>query len=158
MTIHEFKVKTLDGQERSLSEYKGKVLLVVNTASECGYTPQYAGLERIHERLKDKGFSVLGFPSNDYGGQEPGSDTEIAAFCSTKFAVTFPMFSKIPVKGGAKHPLYAFLTQAPPGGEVKWNFEKFLIGKDGTVIGRFESAVEPEDPKLVKAIEGAIGG
>lgn len=156
MTFHEFKMKTLDGKERSLAEYKGKVLLVVNTASECGYTPQYAGLERLHQRLKDRGFAVLGFPSNDFGGQEPGSDAEIATFCSTKFSVTFPMFSKIPVKGGGKDPLYAFLTQAPPGEEVKWNFEKFLLSKDGAVIGRFKSAVDPEDPQLAKAIEGAL--
>ncbi|WP_437284671.1 glutathione peroxidase [Sorangium sp. So ce406] len=158
MSIHDVTVKTIDGQDRSLGEYRGKVLLVVNTASECGYTPQYAGLEALHDRLKDRGFSVLGFPSNDFGAQEPGTDAEIAAFCSTKFGVSFPMFSKIPVKGGSKHPLYAFLTQSAPAGEVKWNFTKFLIGKDGSVIGRFESSVTPDDPQLTQAIDKALGG
>jgi glutathione peroxidase len=156
MTIHDLTVKTIDGQNRSLGDYRGKVLLVVNTASECGYTPQYAGLEALHEKLKDRGFLVLGFPSNDFGAQEPGSDAEIATFCSTRYGVTFPMFSKIPVKGSGKHPLYAFLTQAPPAGEVKWNFTKFLIGKDGAVLGRFESSVAPDDPKLTGAIEKAL--
>ncbi|XXV11212.1 glutathione peroxidase [Sorangium sp. So ce1335] len=161
MSFHDFTMKTIDGQDRSLGDYRGKVLLVVNTASECGYTPQYAGLEALHDRLKDRGFSVLGFPSNDFGGQEPGTDAEIAAFCSTKFGVSFPMFSKIPVKGGNKHPLYAFLTRSAPGGEaqeVKWNFTKFLIGKDGSVIARFESSVAPDDPKLTQAIDSALGG
>ncbi|WP_437563282.1 glutathione peroxidase [Sorangium sp. So ce542] len=158
MSLYDFTVKTIDGQDRSLGDYRGKVLLVVNTASECGYTPQYAGLEALHDRLKDRGFAVLGFPSNDFGAQEPGTDAEIAAFCSTKYGVSFPMFSKIPVKGGGKHPLYAFLTQAPPAGEVKWNFTKFLIGKDGSVLTRFESSVAPDDPKLTHAIDGALGG
>lgn len=156
MTLHDFTMKTLDGKDRALSDFRGKVVLVVNTASECGYTPQYEGLERLHEKLEARGFAVLGFPSNDFGAQEPGSDTEIAAFCTSKFGVKFPMFSKIPVKGSSKNPLYAFLTQAPPAGEVKWNFEKFLIGKDGTVIGRFPSSVTPEDPKLIEAIEKAL--
>jgi len=157
MSFHDFTMKTIDGKERSLGDFRGKVLLVVNTASECGYTPQYAGLERLHEKLEGRGFSVLGFPSNDYGAQEPGSDAEIQTFCSTKFGVKFPLFSKITVKGGSKHPLYAFLTQAEPTGEVKWNFEKFLVGKDGQVIGRFPSSVDPEDPKLAEAIEKALG-
>ncbi|XXT25600.1 glutathione peroxidase [Sorangium sp. So ce429] len=158
MSLHDFTVKTIDGQDRSLGDYRGKVLLVVNTASECGYTPQYAGLEALHDRLEDRGFSVLGFPSNDFGAQEPGTDAEIAAFCSTKYGVSFPMFSKIPVKGGSKHPLYAFLTQSAPAGEVKWNFTKFLVGKDGSVIARFESSVAPDDPKLTQAIDKALGG
>ncbi|WP_438004975.1 glutathione peroxidase [Sorangium sp. So ce321] len=158
MSLHDFTVKTIDGQDRSLGDYRGKVLLVVNTASECGYTPQYAGLEALHDRLEDRGFSVLGFPSNDFGAQEPGTDAEIASFCSTKYGVSFPMFSKIPVKGGSKHPLYAFLTQSAPAGEVKWNFTKFLIGKDGSVIARFESSVTPDDPKLTQAIDKALGG
>ncbi|MRG90376.1 glutathione peroxidase [Polyangium spumosum] len=156
MSLHEFTVKTILGEERSLGDFRGKVVLVVNVASECGYTPQYAGLERLHERFEGKGFAVLGFPSNDYGAQEPGTDQEIATFCTSKYGVKFPMFSKIPVKGSGKHPLYAFLTQAAPAGEVKWNFEKFLVGKDGTVIGRFPSSVEPEDTKLVQAIEEAL--
>ena len=117
------------------------LLLVVNTASECGYTPQYAGLVRLHEKLESRGFSVLGFPSNDFGAQEPGSDQEIKTFCDTKFRVSFPLFSKSVVKGSGKSPLYAFLTSAPPGGEVKWNFEKLLIGKDGKVAGRYPSSV-----------------
>jgi glutathione peroxidase len=157
VSFHDFTMKTIDGKERSLGDFRGKVLLVVNTASECGYTPQYAGLERLHEKLEGRGFSVLGFPSNDYGAQEPGSDAEIQTFCTTKFGVKFPMFSKVTVKGGAKHPLYAFLTQTEPAGEVKWNFEKFLVGKDGKVIGRFPSSVDPEDPKLAEAIEKALG-
>jgi len=157
MSLHDFTMKTITGEERSLGDYRGKVLLVVNVASECGYTPQYEGLEKLHERFEAKGFSVLGFPSNDYGAQEPGSDQEIATFCTSKFGVKFPMFSKIPVKGSGKHALYGFLTQAEPAGEVKWNFEKFLVGKDGKVIGRFPSAVEPLDEKLVSAIEKALG-
>ncbi|MDI1483309.1 glutathione peroxidase [Polyangium sp. y55x31] len=157
MSLHDFKMKTIFGEERSLGDFRGKVALVVNVASECGYTPQYAGLERLHERFEAKGFAVLGFPSNDYGAQEPGTDAEIATFCTSKYGVKFPMFSKITVKGSGKHPLYAFLTQAAPAGEVKWNFEKFLVGKDGVVIGRFPSSVEPEDEKLVQAIEKALG-
>ncbi|MDI1436751.1 glutathione peroxidase [Polyangium sorediatum] len=156
-SLHDFKMKTIFGEERSLGDFRGKVVLVVNTASECGYTPQYAGLEKLHERFEAKGFSVLGFPSNDFGAQEPGTDAEIATFCTSKFGVKFPMFSKITVKGSDKHPLYTFLTQAAPAGEVKWNFEKFLVGKDGGVKGRFPSAVEPEDEKLVLAIEKALG-
>lgn len=156
MSFHDFSTTTLDGQTKALSDYKGKVLLVVNTASECGFTPQYAGLVRLHEKLKEKGFSVLGFPANDFGAQEPGSDEEIAKFCDLKYRVTFPMFSKSVVKGSGKTPLYAFLTQAPPGGEVKWNFEKFLIGKDGQVAGRYPSSVDPEDAKLLADIESAL--
>jgi glutathione peroxidase len=157
MSFHDFSLKTIDGQDRSLGEYRGKVLLVVNTASECGYTRQYAGLEKLHERFEARGFAVLGFPSNDFGGQEPGSETEIKSFCTTKFGVTFPMFAKIPVKGDGKHPLYAFLTQQGNPAEVRWNFTKFLVGKDGSVIGRFESKVEPEDPQIVSAVEKALG-
>jgi glutathione peroxidase len=172
MSFHDFTANTIEGKPQALSEYKGKVLLVVNTASECGYTPQYAGLERLHEKLQGRGFAVLGFPSNDFGAQEPGSDKEIAQFCDAKFHVTFPMFSKSVVKGSGKTPLYAFLTQAPfsddggppgkpgsapkPPGEVKWNFEKFLIGKDGKVAGRYPSSVEPEDAKLAADIEAAL--
>ena len=157
-SLLDVSLPTLTEDAASLCRYEGKVLLVVNTASECGYTPQYAGLEDLHDRLKDRGFAVLGFPSNDFGAQEPGTDAEIAAFCSTKYGVSFPMFSKIPVKGGGKHPLYAFLTQSAPAGEVKWNFTKFLIGKDGSVIARFESSVAPDDPKLTQAIDKALGG
>lgn len=156
MSFHDFTMNAIDGQPKALSDFKGKVLLVVNTASECGYTPQYAGLVRLHEKIKDKGFSVLGFPANDFGAQEPGSDQEIAQFCDSRFKVSFPLFSKSVVKGGGKSPLYAFLTAAPPAGEVKWNFEKFLIGKDGKVVGRYPSSVDPEDPKLAADIEAAL--
>jgi glutathione peroxidase len=155
MSFHDFTMKTIDGKDRSLADFRGQVVLVVNTASECGFTPQYAGLEKLHERFAPNGFAVIGFPSNDFGAQEPGSEADIKTFCSTKYGVTFPMFAKIPVKGPDKHPLYAFLTSAPQPGEVKWNFTKFLVGKNGQVIARFESAVEPEDPKLVGAIESA---
>ncbi len=156
MSIHAFTMKTIDGKDKSLADFRGQVLLVVNTASECGYTPQYEGLEALQDKLADRGFSVLGFPSNDFGGQEPGSDAEIASFCTTKFGVSFPMFSKIAVKGSGKDALYAFLTEGPPAGEVKWNFEKFLIGKDGKVVGRFPSAVKPESDELLAAIEKAL--
>jgi glutathione peroxidase len=151
------EMKGLDGKPVDLGSYKGKVVLVVNVASRCGYTRQYAGLQKLYDAHKDKGFVILGFPANDFGAQEPGSDAEIAEFCSTKYAVTFPMFSKITVKGAGKAPLYAALTEtADPKGEVGWNFEKFLIGKDGTVIGRFKSGVAPDDATLVKAIEAAL--
>lgn len=156
MSFHDFTMNAIDGKPTALSSFKGKVVLVVNTASECGYTPQYAGLVRLHEKLRDKGFSVLGFPSNDFGAQEPGSDAEIVQFCDSRFKVSFPLFSKSVVKGGGKSPLYAFLTQAPPAGEVKWNFEKFLIGKDGKVAGRYPSSVDPEDTKLAADIEAAL--
>jgi glutathione peroxidase len=157
MSFHDFTMKDIWGAEKPLSEYRGKVALVVNVASECGFTPQYEGLEKLHEKLSSRGFAVLGFPSNDYGAQEPGTDAEIATFCTSKYGVKFPMFSKITVKGSGKHPLYAFLTQAAPAGEVKWNFEKFLVGKDGQVIARYPSNVTPEDEKLLQAIEGALG-
>jgi glutathione peroxidase len=151
------EMKGIDGKPVDLASYKGKVVLVVNVASRCGYTGQYAGLQKLYDAHKDKGLVILGFPANDFGAQEPGSDAEIAQFCSTKYAVTFPMFSKITVKGAGKAPLYKTLTEAAdPKGEVGWNFEKFLIGKDGTVIGRFKSGVAPDDAKLVQAIEAAL--
>lgn len=151
------EVKSIDGKPVDLAAYKGKVVLVVNVASQCGYTRQYAGLQKLYDAYKDKGFVILGFPANDFGAQEPGSDAEIADFCSTKFGVTFPMFSKITVKGSGKAPLYEALTAAAdPAGEVSWNFEKFLVGKDGTVVGRFKSGVAPDASELTKAIEGAL--
>ncbi len=155
-SVHDFSLETIDGAPRSLGEFRGKVLLLVNTASECGYTPQYQGLEKLHATYEARGFSVVGFPSNDFGGQEPGSNKEIKAFCTAKFGVTFPMFAKISVKGPAKHPLYAMLIQTPPAGEVKWNFNKFLVGRDGKVIARFESDVTPESSELVAAIDKAL--
>lgn len=158
MSLYDFKMQDIYGKEKALADYKGKVVLVVNVASQCGYTPQYEGLEKLYEQYGEKGLVVTGFPANDFGAQEPGPDAEIATFCTSKYGVKFPMFSKITVKGSGKHPLYAFLTQAPPEGEVKWNFEKFLVGKDGQVIGRFPSSVEPQSDTLVQAIEKALGG
>jgi glutathione peroxidase len=151
------EMKSIDGKPVDLASYKGKVVLVVNVASRCGYTGQYAGMQKLYDAYKDKGFVILGFPANDFGAQEPGTDAEIASFCSTKYGVTFPMFSKITVKGPGKVALYQSLTEsADPKGEVAWNFEKFLIGKDGSVIGRFKSGVAPESPDLAKAIEAAL--
>ena len=148
------EVKAIDGSTVDLADYKGKVVLVVNVASRCGYTGQYAGLQKLYDDYKDKGLVVLGFPANDFGAQEPGSDAQIAEFCSSKYGVTFPMFSKITVKGAGKAPLYQALTEsADPQGEVSWNFEKFLIGKDGAVVGRYKSGVAPADAKLIAAIE-----
>jgi len=156
MSLHDYTLPTIDGADQSLADFRGNVLLVVNTASACGFTPQYAGLEKLHETYAPRGFRVLGFPSNDFGKQEPGNEQEIKTFCSTRYQVTFPLFSKIAVKGPSKHPLYAFLTQAAPAGEVKWNFAKFLVGKDGNVIARYDSSVTPQDPALLAAIEKAL--
>ncbi len=157
MSIYEIPFKTIDGDETTFADFKGKAVLIVNVASECGYTPQYAGLQTLHSELADKGFTVLGVPSNDFGAQEPGSDGDIQTFCSSKYAVSFPMASKIPVKGDGKHPLYAFLTgNAPTTGEVEWNFEKFLIGKDGAVVGRFKSDVAPDAAELRAAIDAVL--
>jgi glutathione peroxidase len=153
--IHEFTLNSIDGKPAPLSAYDGKVVLLVNVASRCGYTPQYAGLEALYEKYKDKGFVILGFPANNFGGQEPGTNEEIKTFCSTKYNVTFPMYSKVSVKGGDITPLYKFLT-ATKGGDVQWNFTKFLADKHGNVISRFESAVTPDSPELTSAIEAAL--
>ena len=153
--VHDIAVKDIDGKEAALKAYAGKVLLIVNVASECGYTGQYAGLQALHEKMAEKGVAVLGFPCNDFGGQEPGSEAAIKTFCTENFKVTFPMFSKVTIKGDAKHPLYAAL-QSAVGGEVGWNFEKVLVGKDGKVLKRFGSDVEPESPELLAAIEAAL--
>ena len=151
------EMKLLDGSACDLGQYKGKVVLIVNVASRCGYTSQYAGLQKLYEAHKDKGLVVLGFPANEFGAQEPGSDAEIAQFCSSKYGVTFPMFSKIVVKGAGIAPLYKTLTEtATPPGDVKWNFEKFLIGKDGKVAARFMTRTTPDDPQVVKAVEAAL--
>jgi glutathione peroxidase len=151
------KVKKIDGTEVDLASYKGKVVLVVNVASRCGYTGQYAGLQKLYDSYKDKGLVVLGFPANEFGAQEPGTDAEIATFCSSKYGVTFDMFSKIVVKGAGKAPLYqALIESADPKGEVGWNFEKFLIGRDGKVVGRYKSGVAPDDATLKAAIEAAL--
>ena len=157
MNLHDFTMKDIYGKDKTLADYRGKVVLVVNVASQCGYTPQYSGLENLYEKYSAQGFVVAGFPANDFGAQEPGSDSEIATFCTSKYGVRFPMFSKITVKGNGKDPLYAFLTQAAPAGEVKWNFEKFLVGKDGKVIARYPSSVSPESDILIDAIEKALG-
>jgi len=151
------EMKKIDGTAVDLSAYKGKVVLIVNVASRCGYTGQYAGLQKLYDTYKDKGLVVLGFPANDFGAQEPGTDAEIASFCSSKYGVTFDMFSKIAVKGAGKAALYKALTEgATPPGEVSWNFEKFLIGRDGRVVGRYKSGVGPEDKKLTAAIEAEL--
>ena len=153
--IHEFTLNSIDGKPAPLSAYDGKVVLLVNVASRCGYTPQYTGLEALYEKYKDKGLVILGFPANNFGAQEPGTNEEIKTFCSTKYNVTFPMYSKVSVKGSDITPLYKFLTETK-GGDVKWNFTKFLADKHGNVVGRFESAITPDSPELVSAIEAAL--
>lgn len=154
MSFFDLKTNRLDGKAENLSAYKGKVLLVVNTASECGYTPQYAGLEKLYKEYKDKGVVVLGFPSNDFGGQEPGSAKEIAQFCERRFKVTFPMFEKVKTKGDGQSPVYEFLARKH--GAPKWNFHKYVVGKDGQVKAAFASDVEPESAELKKALDGAL--
>jgi len=150
-------MKKIDGSDVDLSKYKGKVVMIVNVASRCGATPQYAGLQKLYDTYKDKGFVILGFPANEFGAQEPGTDAEISKFCTSNYNVTFDMFSKIKVKGDGQAALYKALTaQADPAGEVKWNFEKFLIGKDGNVAGRFLTRTSPDDPQVVKAIEAEL--
>jgi glutathione peroxidase len=157
MPLHNIALTTIDGSAANLDDYAGRTLLVVNVASECGFTRQYEGLERLHEQYADRGFAVLGFPCNQFGGQEPGSAAEIQEFCSATFGVTFPLFEKIDVNGAHRHPLYAALTENADSegnaGEVEWNFEKFLVTRDGTVAGRWRSKTEPDDPELVAAVE-----
>ncbi len=158
-SIYEFKPTNINGKETSLSEFEGDVLLIVNTASECGYTPQYEGLQALQQKYSEKGFNVLGFPANNFGGQEPGTDEEIKKFCKVNYDVSFPMFSKLSVKGSDQHPLFKYLTNADNPdftGQIKWNFEKFLISKDGTLLRRFQSATEPESDEITKAIEQAL--
>ena len=157
--FHELTVKTIDGADKSLKDYRGKTLLVVNTASKCGFTPQYAELQTLYERYKDQDFEVLAFPSNDFGGQEPGSNAAIKSFCSSTYHVTFPLFAKVGVKGDARTPLYSLLTQRGPEGtrgDIKWNFTKFLVDGTGQVLSRFEPTVTPLDATLVKAVEAAL--
>lgn len=154
-SVHDFTLKSIDGAPARLADYKGKVLLIVNVASKCGYTPQYAGLEALYRKYKDQGLVVIGVPANNFGGQEPGTNEEIKEFCTRTYNVTFPMLSKVSVKGADQTPLYGYLTQQT-GGDVKWNFTKFLVGKDGKVIGRFEPAVKPESQELTSAIEKAL--
>ena len=158
--MHDFTLNSIEGKPAPLSAYQGKVVLIVNVASRCGFTPQYAGLEALYEKYKDRGFAILGFPANNFGGQEPGTNEEIKTFCSTKYNVTFPMYSKISVKGDDQAPLYQYLTdkQANPatGGEVQWNFTKFLVDKSGKVVARFEPKVTPDSPDVAGAIEKAL--
>ena len=160
-SIYDFKMKNIDGKEVSLSEYKGKVLLIVNVASLCGNTPQYKDIEALYEKYKDKGLVVLGFPANNFMGQEPGSDEKIKAFCTKEYSVTFPMFSKISVKGSDMHPLYKYLTEKSENGvidaPVKWNFQKFLIDRDGHVISSIGNHTSVTEPEVVKAVETALG-
>ena len=157
MTLYDIPVKTLSGEDSSLGALAGKTLLVVNVASKCGLTPQYAALEALHERLADRGFAVVGFPCNQFMGQEPGTAEEIEEFCSTTYGVTFPMFEKIEVNGEGRHPIYEQLTAVPDAdgaaGDVQWNFEKFLLGPDGTVLARFRPRTVPDDPEVLAAIE-----
>ncbi|MCA1994639.1 MAG: glutathione peroxidase [Coleofasciculus sp. S288] len=153
-TVSDIAVKTIDGKEKPLSDYAGNVLLIVNVASYCGYTPQYAGLEKLNQKYRDAGLRILGFPCNDFGAQEPGSNAEIVQFCSTNYDVTFELFDKVHAKGSEQHPLYGRLTSAvEPTGNVSWNFEKFLVSKQGEVVARFKSSVKPDSPKLIAAIE-----
>lgn len=183
-TLYEVPLTTLEGKPTTLAEYAGKVLLIVNVASQCGFTPQYDGLEQLYQRYKDRGFVVLGFPANDFASQEPGTDADIARFCSNDYDISFPLFSKISVAGPTQHPIYGMLTSMMPQHEadstefrqnidtflsdvglppslplpnILWNFEKFLIGRDGNVAARFASDVRPDNPRLVEAIEKALG-
>jgi glutathione peroxidase len=160
--IYGFTAKTIDGANQSLSDYRDKVLLVVNVASKCGLTPQYDALQKIHAEYADKGFAVLGFPCNQFAGQEPGSDADVKAFCSTSYGVTFPMFSKIDVNGTRQAPLYAWLTEQatqPDGpGDIKWNFAKFVVGRNGKVLARFAPPTSPSAPEVRQSIESALGG
>jgi glutathione peroxidase len=157
VSIYDSPVRTLAGEPGSLGDLAGRTLLVVNVASKCGLTPQYTGLERLHEKYADRGFSVVGFPCNQFGGQEPGTAEEIQEFCSTSYGVTFPMYEKVEVNGPGRHPIYTELTAVTDAegeaGDIQWNFEKFLVSGDGEIVGRFRPRTEPEDPALVAAIE-----
>jgi glutathione peroxidase len=159
-SVFDFTLNTIDGQPAPLASYKGKVVMLVNVASKCGFTPQYTALESVYEKYKDQGLVIVGIPANNFGSQEPGTNQEIKTFCSSKYHVTFPMMAKVSVKGDDKTPLYTFLTDtsANPqtGGDIKWNFTKFLIGPDGHVITRFEPNVTPDSPEVTAAIEKAL--
>jgi len=156
----DFRMETIDGLEMDLLQHKGKVILMVNVASKCGLTPQYEALQRLYEKYKEQGFVVFGFPANNFRGQEPGTNSEIRQFCTLNYGVNFPLFSKISVKGEDKHPLYAFLTGKDTnpdfGGEIQWNFTKFLIGREGQVIARFEPKTTPDSAEVIVAIENAL--
>jgi glutathione peroxidase len=155
-TIYNFTLPSIDGKDMPLAEFKGKVMLVVNVASRCGYTPQYSALEALYRKYKDRGFVILGFPANNFAGQEPGTNEEIKTFCSTKYNVTFPLYGKVSVVGTDQTPLYHYLskeTDQSVSGDIKWNFTKFLVARDGKVVQRFEPAVKPDSPEVVSAIE-----
>jgi glutathione peroxidase len=154
MSLHELTAPNIDGKPTSLAEYKGKVVLVVNVASQCGYTPQYTGLEKLWQDYKAKGVVVVGFPSNDFGAQEPGTEAEIKTFCSTKYSVTFPLFAKVKTHGDGQSPVYRFLTAKH--GEPKWNFHKYIVGKDGQVRAAFPSKIAPDDAQIRAALDAAL--
>jgi len=154
-SVYDFTMNSIDGTPTPLTNYKGKVVLIVNVASKCGFTPQYEGLESVYSKFKDRGLVVLGFPANNFGSQEPGTNEEIKTFCSRKYNVDFPMFAKSDVKGDSKNALYGYLT-TEKGGEIKWNFTKFLIGRDGSIVARFEPNVKPDSPEVTAAIEKAL--
>jgi glutathione peroxidase len=160
-SIYDFTMKSIEGQQVSLKTYHGKVVLLVNVASKCGFTPQYTALEALYKKYKDRGFVIVGIPANNFGSQEPGTNEEIKKFCSNKYNVTFPMMAKVSVLGDDKTPLYQFLTDksANPriGGDIKWNFTKFLFGRNGKPIARFESPVTPDSPQVIAAVESALG-
>jgi len=157
-SLYNIPLKDIDGKDTSLKPYQGKVMLVVNVASKCGYTPQYKELETIYEKYKDQGLAVVGFPCNQFGGQEPKAEADIKEFCTTTYNVTFPMFSKIEVNGANRSPVYGILagTGSPVAGDIKWNFTKFLVGRDGKILKRFESKVKPDAPEVTQAIEAAL--
>ena len=158
--IYDFTLPSIDGKPMPLADFRGKVVLVVNVASRCGFTPQYSALESLYEKYKDQGFVIVGFPANNFGGQEPGTNEEIKTFCSTKYNVKFPMMSKVSVKGDDKTPLYQYLTDKSvnpkTGGDIQWNFTKFLVGPDGQIVARFEPKVTPDSPEVTSAIETAL--
>jgi glutathione peroxidase len=159
MSVHDFQVTTIDGNAVLLSRYEGKALLIVNTASECGYTPQYKGLEQLYQEYRARGFEVLAFPSNDFGGQEPGTNEQVKKFCELRYRTTFPLFAKIAVKGPKADPLYRYLTSLPEhGGEVTWNFNKFVVDPRGRVVAHLDSGVEPTSAEMRKQIEGVLPG
>jgi glutathione peroxidase len=155
--LYDFVMKTIDGKDKSLSDYKGKVLMIVNVASKCGHTPQYKGLEELYEKYKDKGFMILGFPANNFLRQEPGTNEEIKKFCTLNYGVTFDMFSKISVKGDDQHPLYRFLTKdSPAPGAIKWNFQKYLVDRKGNVVEKIEPGTEPMDKGVITSVENLL--
>ena len=160
--IYDVEAKLLEGDPVTIGEYKGKALLIVNVASRCGFTPQYEGLQTLYEKYRDQGFEILGFPCNQFLGQEPGTEEDIREFCSTRFGVTFPLFRKADVNGEDRHPLYDILTEKPDAdgnaGDVQWNFEKFLVSPEGEIVGRYRTGVTPEDPKLLADLESSLPG